>query len=322
MSQKMPRSEARHGNRGKTAAPVFTPEQHLYQSFSIAEDKARTNVHYELPVEFFTTLTGGEWNVYSGNTWNKATTETESQEEKLDLLGALMGLLPGMRILDVGCGWGGPLVYLSRKFGVEGVGLTLSPLQKAAAEERVARHGVNVSIFERHWKDHTDDRPFDAVYTDEVIVHFNDLGGYFAKVYSLLRPGGLMLNKEVHYAHRRYAELTRAMAFVNEIYGFTGNYRTLADELTLVGEADFDLKRVESISTAQYARTVDQWSTNLKNQRTRLEALVGRETFRRFQVYLALGHRSLKAGHVTLDVVVAQKPKGGSGPALVAGPAG
>jgi cyclopropane-fatty-acyl-phospholipid synthase len=130
-----------------------------------------------------------------------------------------------------------------------------------------------------------------------------------------------MLNKEIHYAHRRYAELSRAMVFVNEIYGFTGNYRTLAEELTLVGEAGFDLRRVEPLSTAQYVRTVDQWSANLKNHRTRLEELVGRDTFRRFQVYLALGHHSLKGSRVTLDVVVAQKPKGGSGPALVAKPA-
>jgi cyclopropane-fatty-acyl-phospholipid synthase len=321
MSRNMPGADAPPKTRAKKATPVFTPEQQIYQSFSTDEDKARTNLHYELPVEFFKTLTGGEWNVYSANTWNRATTETESQEEKLDLLGTLMGLRPGMRILDVGCGWGGPLVYLSRTFGVEGVGLTLSPIQKAAAEERVARYGANVTILERHWKDHTDERPFDAIYTDEVIVHFNDLGGYFAKAYSLLRPGGLMLNKEVHYAHRRYAELTRAMVFVNEIYGFTGNYRTLADELTLVGEAGFDVRRVESLSTAHYVRTVDQWSANLKNNRARLEGIVGREMFRRFQVYLALGHHSLKGSRVTLDVVVAQKPISGSGPALIAGPA-
>jgi cyclopropane-fatty-acyl-phospholipid synthase len=321
MSHDMPGSDARQKTRGKAATAVFPPEEQVYQSFSIDEDKARTNVHYELPVEFFKALTGGEWNVYSANTWNRATTETESQEEKLDLLGELMGLRPGMRILDVGCGWGGPLTYLSRRFGVEGVGLTLSPLQKAAAEERVARYGANVSIFERHWKDHTDDRPFDAVYTDEVIVHFNDLGGYFAKVYSLLRPGGLMLNKEIHYTHRRYAELTRAMVFVNETYGFTGNYRTLAEELTLVGEAGFDLRRVEPLSTAQYVRTVDNWSANLKTHRTRLEELVGRDTFRRIQVYLAVGRHSLKGSRVTLDVVVAEKPRVGSGPAMVAGPA-
>ena len=190
--------------RGDAAA--FGPEDQIYRHYSAEEDRQRTNVHYEQPVEFFYTLTGGEWNVYSGNTWNRATTETESQEEKLDLLAGLMELRPGMRILDVGCGWGGPLVYLSKTYGVEGVGLTLSPLQKAAADERIARYGAKVTVLERNWKDYTDDVPFDAVYTDEVIVHFADLDAYFAKVHGLLRPGGIMLNKELHFAHSRLQE--------------------------------------------------------------------------------------------------------------------
>lgn len=304
--------------RSGAGAAVFGPEQQLYRSYSVDEDAQRTNVHYELPIEFFYTLTGGEWNVYSANTWDRATTETESQEEKLDLLAGLMELRPGMRILDVGCGWGGPLVYLSRKYGVQGVGLTLSPLQRQAAEERVARYGADVSIVERHWKDYTDDRPFDAVYTDEVIVHFHDLGDYFAKVFGLLRPGGVMLNKELHFAHARYSQMTRAMALIHELYGSTGNYRTLAEELTLVGEAGFDLRHIRQLSLPHYVRTLDLWSANLKAARTRLEALVGRETLHRFRVYLQLCHHIMSGTRMTLDVVVAQKPEATTGPALVA----
>jgi cyclopropane-fatty-acyl-phospholipid synthase len=299
---------------------AFPPEGRLYQTYSPAEDKQRTNVHYEQPVEFFTTLTGGEWNVYSGNTWERATTQTESQEEKLDLLAELMELRPGMRILDVGCGWGGPLVYLSRTYGIEGVGVTLSPIQKRAADERIARYDANVSVFECHWKDYTDDRPFDAVYTDEVIVHFHDLGGYFSKVYDLLRPGGLMLNKELHFAHKRYTRMTRAMAFIHELYGSTGNYRTLAEELTLVGEAGFDIRQIRQMSLPQYVRTIDHWSANIKADKAHLEELVGRDTFRRFQVYLELCHHILSGRRMTMEVVVAQKPIAVSGPVLVAGP--
>jgi len=298
---------------------VFRPDQEIYQSYSVAEDKQRTNVHYELPTEFFYTLTGGEWNVYSGNSWNRATTETESQEEKLDLLAEQMRLRPGMRILDVGCGWGGPLVYLSKTYGVEGVGLTLSPLQKQAADERVAKYGANVTIVESHWKDYDDPRPFDAVYTDEVIVHFHDLGDYFAKVYGLLRPGGLMLNKELHFAHKRYARMTRAMSFINELYGSTGNYRTLAEELTLVGDAGFDLRRVQPVSLLQYVRTIDDWAANIGRDKEHLEVLIGRDTFRRFQVYLELCHHILKGTRMTLEIVVAEKPEVVSGPVLVAG---
>ena len=59
--------------------------------------------------ELFTRVLGGEWHLYSTHvlSGDPAQTETESQEAKLDLLAGAMGLRPGMRVLDVGCGWGG-----------------------------------------------------------------------------------------------------------------------------------------------------------------------------------------------------------------------
>lgn len=296
----------------------FAPEQELYQAYSVEEDRERTNTHYEQPVEFFYALTGGDWNVYSANLWTGVETQTESQERKLDLLAELMQLREGMRILDVGCGWAGPLVYLSTRYEVQGVGLTLSSVQKQAADERIAAHGADVTIVEGHWKDYQDDRPFDVVYTDEVIVHFNDLGGFFAKAYELLLPGGRMLNKELHLVHGRHSEMTRAMSFINEVFGSTGNYRTLADELTLVGEAGFDLEAIRQMPLREYQRTVDSWLANMKAHRPRLEELVGRATFRRFQTYLQLCHHIHGGTRMTLDLVLCRKPMPVTGPALVA----
>jgi cyclopropane fatty-acyl-phospholipid synthase-like methyltransferase len=111
------------------------PDHQLFHSYSVEEDRVRTNVHYEQPPEFFYLITGGEWNCYSCNLWDGATTDTESQEAKLDQTAALAGLERGMRILDVGCGWAGPLAYLCQRYGVSGVGLTLSPSQKEAGDE-------------------------------------------------------------------------------------------------------------------------------------------------------------------------------------------
>jgi cyclopropane-fatty-acyl-phospholipid synthase len=298
---------------------VFTEDQQLYRQLTVEEDRQRTNTHYEQPVEFFYTLTGGEWNVYSANLWTGSESQTESQERKLDILAELMELRPGMRIMDVGCGWGGPLVYLSKKYGVRGVGLTLSSLQKAAAEERIAKHGADVTIVETHWKDYQDDEPFDVVYTDEVIVHFHDLGDFFIKVYGLLRDGGIMLNKELHLVHGRHSEMTRAMSFINEIFGSTGNYRTLAEELTLVGEAGFDLAAIRQMPLKEYQKTVDSWLANMKANRARLEELVGRDTFRRFQTYLQLCHHIHGGTRMTLDLVVSRRPMPVAGPSLVAG---
>jgi 2-polyprenyl-3-methyl-5-hydroxy-6-metoxy-1,4-benzoquinol methylase len=182
---------------GRQADPATaSPEAgQFYHRYSVAEERERTNQHYDKPAEFFLPILGGRWQVYSCNLWDGVTTETESQEHKLDLLASLMGLAPGKRVLDVGCGWGGPLVYLSQTYGVQGVGITLSPSQRPTAEARIARHGVDARVLECHWRDFDDDAGFDAVYTDEAIVHFEDLRGYFEEVRSLLRPGGLMLNK-------------------------------------------------------------------------------------------------------------------------------
>jgi cyclopropane-fatty-acyl-phospholipid synthase len=305
------------GSRHKGQA-LFTEDQQLYRPLSKEQDREQTNTHYEQPVEFFYTLTGGEWNVYSANLWTGSHTQTASQERKLDLLAELMQLKPGMRIMDVGCGWGGPLVYLSTTYGVRGVGLTLSSLQKGAAEERIARHGADVTIVESHWKDYQDDEPFDVVYTDEVIVHFYDLGDFFKKVYGLLRDGGRMLNKELHLVNAKHSEMTRAMSFINEIFGSTGNYRTLAEELTLAGEAGFDLEAIRQLPLLEYQRTVDSWLANMKANRARLEEVVGREMFRRFQTYLQLCHHIHGGTRMTLDLVVCRKPMPVTGPALVA----
>src|SRR6185295_834773 len=125
----------------------------LYRVYPKDEEVQRTNLHYARPADFFKPMTGGEWNVYSCNIWDHARTETESQIAKLNVFGAAANLQPGQRILDVGCGWGGPLVYLCKAFGVSGVGLTASHPQKIAGEERAAHYGVNVEIIESHWKD-------------------------------------------------------------------------------------------------------------------------------------------------------------------------
>jgi cyclopropane-fatty-acyl-phospholipid synthase len=284
-----------------------TPEQEQYQSLSKAEDKQRTNLHYEQPPLFFNRITGGEWNTYSCNVWEDAGTETESQEAKLDLLARCMELKPGQRILDVGCGWGGPLVYLSRKYGVQGVGLTLSPMQKQAAEERIARYDADVTVVESHWGDYHDAQGFDAIYTDEVIVHFNDLAGFFMKAHSLLRNGGRMVNKELHFTHHEYSRMTRAMVLVNEIYGNTGNYRTLAEELTLLGQAGFEVQGVHQLARSHYTKTIDCWLSNMNRHREELLALVETECYARFHKYFKLARMMVGAHTMTLNVVVAHK---------------
>jgi cyclopropane-fatty-acyl-phospholipid synthase len=279
------------------------------QPATVEEDTERTNAHYDLPPEFFLKLTGGHWNCYSCNLWDGAATETESQERKLDLLADLMELRPGQRVLDVGCGWGGPLVYLAKRYGVRGVGLMLSTPQLTYAQQRARSERVDVDFRVCHWRDFEDGEPFDAVYTDEVIVHFQDLLAYFKRVRRFLGERGAMLNKEAHFASRRFFRPTAAGLVVSDIFEESGSYGLLHDELALVDQAGFALERTVSIPIRNYKKTLEAWQANLTRSRGRLEELVGPQQYRRYLRYLRVGSRIVAGPWMTLDVVLARALK-------------
>ena len=284
------------------------PEQEMFQTYAKEEYQARTNVHYEQPPEFFFPILGGAWQIYSCNLWERATTDTESQEEKMDLFARLMQLRPGQRILDVGCGWAGPLTYLCKTYGTRGVGINLSPTQTRYGRERVAAQQVDAQIFECHWEDFEDDQGFDAIYTDEASVHFTNLDAFFVKAHALLRPGGCLLVKECHFTNSRYHEhLTRANVFNHEIFGLTGSYRTLADELTQLDKSGLELRVVHQIDLENYRRTTDRWLSNMHQHKEQLVAIVGADYYRRFRTYLKLVRKTWNGTKMTLDVVVSYK---------------
>ena len=109
-------------------------------------------------------------------------------------LGEAMGLEPGMKVLDVGCGVGGPQRSIAKKFGVSVVGLNISEyqLRKCAEYNRSAGldHVCSVVQGDFH-RMPLEDRGFDAAYHIEAITHSPDKTAAFAEVFRILRPGGV-----------------------------------------------------------------------------------------------------------------------------------
>jgi cyclopropane-fatty-acyl-phospholipid synthase len=294
----------------------------FYQALSKEEDRKRTNKHYELPPRFFEVMTGGRWHVYSCNMWDdlkepdpeNPSHQTLAQEHKLDAFARLLELKPGIRVLDVGAGHGGPLIYLCARYGIRGVGITLSTRQLEYATSWAAREGVDCRFELRHWEDMPVDEPFDAILTDEVIVHFFRLEDFFRKAHQLLRDGGCLVNKEMHFTHQGYGQhLDRFTVLVNDLYGSTGNYRTLAEELTMMHAAGFTVEEVRQLEPVHYYLTATSWHGNLQRREAEMIELVGEELYGNFLKYLTAtilgpGHRG--AGPRAMDVhfVKARKP--------------
>jgi cyclopropane-fatty-acyl-phospholipid synthase len=258
----------------------------FYQGYEVEEDIERTSSHYEKDPEFFLTFMGSKWHSYSCDLWEEGFDITQAEEKKFDKLALLMRLEPGMRILDVGCGWGGPIVYLCEKYGAVGNGITISPMQIPSAESRAARHGVDATFEVVHWKNLPEEEQYDVVFTDEVITHFNDIEEFFSKCHRVLKPGGMMVHKELHLTRADHAEMGPASEHVHKLYGYTGNYRPLYQELQALDKTDFLLSDVFQMSMDHYYKTLDVWLKNLFDNRERMKEITSPTFYKDFRAYL------------------------------------
>jgi cyclopropane-fatty-acyl-phospholipid synthase len=287
---------------------VISDQHQMYQEYSQAEDTERSAHHYEQHPQFYYYFTGGEWNVYSCSFWpTEQSTITEAQQSKLDMLAKEMQLKPGMRILDVGCGWGGPLTYLCKTYGVTGVGITVSPKQRDEAIARALRYGVDAKFFVCHWENFTDEQGFDAVYSDEVIVHFFNLSGFFAHCWKLLKMDGRMVHKELHFTHKRHTKFGRTGEHAHAVFAFSGSYRLLAEELQMLNDTGFEIVQVTQIPITQYMRTMDFWLHNLFENREAIKSLVGEQVYSDFRKYIKIYRWAFTTNSLTLDVLTSKK---------------
>jgi cyclopropane-fatty-acyl-phospholipid synthase len=283
----------------------------LYQQYNLDEEQARIASHYDIESEFFITITGGEWNNYSCSIFEPGDTLTQAQERRLDEFARLMQLKPGMRILDIGCGWGGPLVYLCQKYGVTGTGITVTPAQIPYAEKRAQDWSVNASFVLSHWETFEDAAGFDAIFTDEVVVHVNDFHGFFKKCHALLKEDGILVNKELHLSSPQFKDWTGPIGrHVNGVFGNTGNYRLIEEEIEIGLSNGFTLDAMRTIDISHYVETVGKhWIPNYYANKEKLISLTSSDHVKQFYKYLRCTLVSFKNGVFT-NHMLAFKKKG------------
>ena len=113
--------------------------QTRHRAFTVGER------HYDLGNDLYGAMLGQRL-VYSCGYWRQAGTLDEAQEAKLDLVCRKLGLQPGMRVLDIGCGWGEALKFAAQRYGISGVGITISHEQAAFARELCAGLPIEIRV--------------------------------------------------------------------------------------------------------------------------------------------------------------------------------
>lgn len=123
--------------------------------------------HYDLGNDFYAAMLDKRM-TYTCGYWKDATTLDAAQEAKLDLVCRKMGLEPGMKVLDIGCGWGSFMAYAAEHYGVECVGLTIST-EQAEFGKRLMKQGLPVEFRLRDYREETE--TFDRVVSIGMFEH-------------------------------------------------------------------------------------------------------------------------------------------------------
>ena len=146
--------------------------------------------HYDLGNDLFTRMLD-PYMQYSCAYWKDADTLESAQQAKLKMIAEKLQLKPGMRVLDIGCGWGGLSQFMASEYGVSVVGVTISAEQQKMAQSRCA--GLDVTILLQDYRDLND--KFDRIVSVGMFEHVGpkNYATYFDVVDRNLKPDGLFL---------------------------------------------------------------------------------------------------------------------------------
>jgi cyclopropane-fatty-acyl-phospholipid synthase len=264
--------------------------------------------HYDVSNDFYR-LFLGETMTYSCAYF--ATPETplaDAQRAKYDLICRKLGLRPGMRLLDVGCGWGGMAMHAAEHYGVQAVGVTLSQRQVEYARDAVAAAGLGDRV-EIRLQDYRDvrDGPFDAISSIGMFEHVGKarLAEYFGRLHWLLRPGGRLLNHGICRPRGSHG-LSRN--------GFAGRYVFPDGELHEVGivaqamhARGLEVRDTQSLRE-HYALTLRHWVRNLEQNWDEAVRLTSGGRARVWRLYMAGSAENFERGRTTVHQVLAVRP--------------
>ncbi len=274
---------------------------------SRGRDRRAVTHHYDVSNDFFALILGKSM-TYSCAIFSRgARTLEEAQCAKLELVCAKLRLVPGERVLDVGCGWGSFALHAAGEHGVHVTGITLSEPQAVLARERAAAAGLAGQV-EFRVADYRDlaDEQFDAVASIGMVEHVGsaNIDVYARQLAGVLRPGGRLLNHGI--ARLRYGD-PEAGPFSERFVFPDAAPLHISRVLTAFETAGLEPTHVEGFRL-DYARTLCEWARNLDEHREQAEALIGPERMRIWRLYVRAARRGFEKRFTSVFQVLAQRP--------------
>lgn len=234
--------------------------------------------HYDLGNEFYAAMLDPRM-AYTCGYWKDARNLAEAQEAKLDLICRKMQLKPGMRVLDIGCGWGSFMRFAAERYGVKCVGVTISAEQARWARERFPDADLDFRLQDYRILNERFDRIV-SIGMFEHVGHKN-YRTYMEVAHRCLNDGGLFLLHTIGRNHRHGA----SDPWIDKYIFPNGELPSLGH----IGDAIEGLFVAEDVHNfgADYDRTLMAWHANFEAAWPRFADRLG-ERFRRMWRYYLL----------------------------------
>jgi cyclopropane-fatty-acyl-phospholipid synthase len=271
-------------------------------------DASAISHHYDVSNTFYEWVLGPSM-AYTCACYPKPDANLEqAQAAKHDLVARKLALQPGMRLLDVGCGWGGMVMHAAREYGVKALGVTLSAEQASWAQRAIKERGLSDLAEVRHLDyREVSETGFDAVSSIGLTEHIGkaQLPAYFSSLAAKLRPKGRLLNHCITRPDNTGPTHVSA-GFIYRYVFPDGELEGPGYIMSVMNDNGFEVRHAENLRE-HYAKTLAAWCANLDAHWDEAVAEVGEGTARVWRLYMAGSRLGFDRNAVQLHQILGVK---------------
>ena len=278
----------------------------IHTSTSKRNQKQEVSSHYDIGNDFYSLWLDETLSYSCGYFKHEADTLYEAQVNKTRYILDKLHLEKDMSLLDIGCGWGYLLLTAAKEYGVQGVGITLSAEQQKKFSERIMAEGLEdrlrVELMDYRDLAHSGWR-FDRVVSVGMVEHVGreNYGLFLDNAEAVLKDGGLFLLHFISALQEHPGD-----AWIKKYIFPGGMVPSLREMIHLMGDRHLYTLDVESLRR-HYTRTLLAWHDNFQAHRAEIEAMMGQEFTRMWELYLCSCAATFHNGVIDLHQILMSK---------------